>query len=131
MSEMDDKAREILRKKVLAHVATLSADGSPHSTPVWIDTDNGDVLFNTAKGRLKERHLNQDPRVSISVTDPDDPYTPVLIQGHVTEVTEKGADEHIDDLAKKYLDEDEYPFRQPGEVRVKVRVEPEKVSVGQ
>jgi PPOX class probable F420-dependent enzyme len=128
---LPDKAKEILGKKALAHVATLNDDGSPQVTPVWIDTENGDVAINSAEGRLKPENLRRDQRVSISVTDPDDDYQPVLIRGRAKEITHEGADEHINALAKKYLGEDEYPFRQPGEQRVKIVIEPEKVSVGQ
>jgi PPOX class probable F420-dependent enzyme len=131
MAEIPQEAREILDKKSLAHVATLNADGSPQVTPVWISTENGNVAINSAEGRLKPDNLRRDPRVSISVTDPENDYKPVLIRGRATEITHEGADEHIDELAKKYLGEDEYPFRQPGEERVKIVIEPEKVSVGQ
>ena len=128
---LPDTAKEVLDKKALAHVATLNDDGSPQVTPVWISTENGDVAINSAEGRLKPDNLRRDERVSISVTDPDDDYKPVLIQGRAKVITHEGADEHINALAKKYLGEDEYPFRQPGEQRVKIVIEPEKVSVGQ
>jgi PPOX class probable F420-dependent enzyme len=131
MAEIPQEAREILDKESLAHVATLNADGSPQVTPVWISTENGNVAINSAEGRLKPDNLRRDPRVSISVTDPDDAYKPVLIRGRATEITHEGADEHINELAKKYLGEDEYPFRRPGEERVKIVIEPEKVTVGQ
>ena len=131
MAEIPEEARRILDKKALAHVATLNEDGSPQVTPVWIDTENGDVAINSAEGRLKPANLRRDQRVSISVTDPDDDYSAVLIQGRAKEITHEGADEHINALSKKYLDKDEYPFRQPGEQRVKIVIEPEKVRVGQ
>ena len=131
MTEMPKEAKEILEKKSLAHVATLNEDGSPQVTPVWIDTENGDIAINSAEGRRKPENLRRDPRVAISVTDPDDAYAPVLIRGRVKELTHEGADEHINALSKKYLGKDEYPFRQPGEQRVKIVIEPEKVSVGQ
>ena len=131
MAEIPQEAREILDKESFAHVATLNADGSPQVTPVWISTENGNVAINSAEGRLKPDNLRRDPRVSISVTDPEDAYKPVLIRGRATEITHEGADEHIDELAKKYLGEDEYPFRQPGEERVKIVIEPERVTVGQ
>ena len=130
MAEIPQEAREILDKESFAHMATLNADGSPQVTPVWISTENGNVAINTAEGRLKPDNLRRDPRVSISVTDPEDAYKPVLIRGRATEITHEGADERIDELAKKYLGEDEYPFRQPGEERVKIVIEPERVTVG-
>ena len=131
MVKIPQKAKEILNKKALAHVATLNDDGSPQVTPVWISTENGDVAINSAEGRLKPENLRRDGRVAISVTDPDDAYEPVLIRGRAKEITHEGADDHVDSLAKKDLGEDEYPFRQPGERRVKIVIEPEKVSVGQ
>jgi len=131
MAEIPDAARQVLDKKAIAHVATLMEDGSPQVTPVWVNVDDGEVLINTAVGRLKDKNLRRDPRIALSVTDPDDAYSPVLIRGRVTEITEEGADEHADLLAKKYLDVDEYPFRQEGEVRLTVRIEPDQVSVGQ
>ncbi|MEO7198383.1 MAG: PPOX class F420-dependent oxidoreductase, partial [Solirubrobacterales bacterium] len=80
-------------------------------------------------GRYKTENLEKDGRVAISIVDPENPYRHMLIRGLVAELTREGADEHADAMAKKYLDVDEYPFRQPGEVRVKVLIDPEKVSV--
>jgi PPOX class probable F420-dependent enzyme len=116
----------LLREKVLAHVATIMPDGSPQVTPVWVDTDGEAVLFNTAKGRLKHRNLSRDPRVAISITDRNDDYRTVVIRGRA-ELIDEGADELIDRLAKKYRGLDRYPFRQPGEERVTVRVLPETI----
>lgn len=123
-----DKYRDLLAKRVFAHLATVQPDGSPQVTPVWVDTDGPYVRINTARGRVKDRNLARDQRVALSVTDPDDPYRYVQIRGRVAEATEKGADEHIDSLAKKYLGKDRYPFRQPGEVRVIYRIRPEHVE---
>lgn len=128
MAALTDDVREILDKPVFAHVATLMADGSPQVSPVWIDHEGDDLVINTAEGRLKAENLRADGRVAISITDPENPYSNVLIRGQVRELTHEGADENINALAKKYLGEDEYPFRQPGEVRVKVLIEPRKVS---
>ena len=116
----------LLREKVLAHVATVMRDGSPQVTPVWVDTDGEAVLFNTAKGRLKYRNLSRDPRVAISIAARENDYRTVVIRGRA-EFIEEGADVHIDRLAKKYLGADSYPGRQPGEVRVTVRVVPETI----
>lgn len=128
MSEIPQSARDIIAKKAFASVATLNEDGSPQVTTVWIDADPEHVVFNTAAGRLKANNLERDPRVSIAIPDPDNPYEQVTVQGRVAEITTDGADDHIDSLAKKYMDEDEYPFRQPGEQRLIVRVEPQKLS---
>ena len=116
----------LLREKVIAHVATLMPDGSPHVTPVWVDTDGEAVLFNTAKARLKYRNLSRDPRVAISVTSREDDYRSVVIRGRA-ELIDEGADAHIDRLAKKYRGVDLYPNRVPGEQRVTVRVIPETI----
>jgi PPOX class probable F420-dependent enzyme len=108
-------------------VTTLRPDGSPHSTIVWVDVEDGKVSFNTARGRAKPRYLAQDPRASLLVVDPNDPYKWVAVSGHA-ELTEQGADAQIDKLAKKYIGKDEYPWRTPEETRVKVLIEPEKVD---
>ncbi|CAI7978514.1 MULTISPECIES: PPOX class F420-dependent oxidoreductase [Parafrankia] len=126
MGKLDDGAKELLDKPFHGWVTTLTADGSPHSTVVWVDVDGDDVLFNTAVGRVKEKHLRKDPRVSVGVLDPEDRYHLVSVTGTATLDTE-GADAHIDRLAKKYLGVDSYPFRKPGEQRIIVRITPSKV----
>jgi PPOX class probable F420-dependent enzyme len=114
-------------KTAFANVATLNVDGSPQVTPVWVDFDGTHVLINTAKGRVKARNLAREPRVAISIADPDNPYRYLGVQGRVVEMTEAGGDAHIDKMAKKYLGKDSYPFRAPGEVRLIVKISPEKV----
>src|SRR5215471_9908913 len=129
MSAALEHWRDLLdKKKAFAHIATLNPDGTPQSTPVWIDYVHGKVLVNSAKGRVKVRNLKEGAPVAISITDPDNPYRYVQIQGHVTRVTEQGADKHIDKMAKKYLGQDKYPWAKPGEVRVLFEIEPEKVG---
>jgi PPOX class probable F420-dependent enzyme len=119
---------DLLTTKVaFGHVATLNVDGSPQVTPVWVDFDGTHVLVNTAKGRVKAKNLAREPRVAISIADPDNAYRYVAIQGHVVDMTETGGDAHIDKMAKKYLGKDSYPGRTPGEVRVIVKIAPEKV----
>ena len=120
---------DILEKKSFAHIATLMPDGSPQVTAVWVDVQNGKILINSAKGRLKDKNLERDRRVAVSATDPDNPYRSISIRGKVVEIRTDGADAHIDKMAKKYMGQDKYPFRQPGEVRVIYVIEPEKVSV--
>jgi PPOX class probable F420-dependent enzyme len=120
--------RDILDKKGFAHLATVGADGSPHVTPVWVDFDGTHIRVNTARGRVKEGNLRRNPRVALSVQDPENPYRYVQIRGRVTEMTESGADAHIDALAKKYIGKDRYPNRQPGEVRVMVKIQPDRVQ---
>lgn len=128
MAEIPAEARHLLEGKTFAHVATLMPDGAPQVSPVWIDVEDGTVVFNTAEGRLKPKNLRRDPRVAISVTNPENPYESLLIRGRVTELTREGADEHIDALAKRYMGVDEYPLRQPGEERLIARIQPEKVQ---
>ena len=125
---LDQKQKQFLDENPYVGIATtLRDDGSPHTTVVWVDTENGKVSFNTARGRAKERHLDKDPRVSLLMLDPNDPFKWVSVSGRA-QVTEEGADRQIDKLAKKYLGKDEYPVRNPEETRVKVLIEPEKVD---
>lgn len=129
MAQTIETWRDLLEsKKAFAHIATLMPDGTPQSTPVWIDYRNGKVLVNSAKGRVKVKNLTAGSPVAISITDPDNPYRYVQIRGKVARVTEEGASEHIDRMAKKYLGKDKYPFAQPGEVRVLFEIEPSAVS---
>jgi PPOX class probable F420-dependent enzyme len=120
--------RDLFDKKSFAHIATVGADGAPQVTPVWIDYDGTHIRFNTARGRVKTRNLERNPRVALSVQDPDNPYRYLQVRGRVTEMIEKGADAHIDALAKKYTGQDRYAHRQPGEVRVTVKISPEKIQ---
>ena len=119
---------ELFHKKAFAHLATLMPDGQPQSTPVWVDYDGRYVLINTAEGRQKDRNLQRDRRVALSITDPDNPYRYIEVRGQVAERTRNGADQHIDKMAQKYLGKDKYPFRQSGEVRVLYKIEPQHVS---
>jgi PPOX class probable F420-dependent enzyme len=102
-------------------------DGTPQVTPVWCDYDGTFVRFNSAKGRLKDKNLRRNPTVAMSVQDPEDPYRYITVRGKVVEITEQGADAHIDSLAKKYINQDKYPYRAPGEVRVTYKIQPERV----
>lgn len=113
----------ITTKKAFAQLATLMPDGSPQVTPVWFDLDGDFVRVNSAKGRQKDLNMRREPRVSLCLMDPENPYRYLELRGRVVRVTEDGADEHIDKLARKYLDADHYPFRQPGEVRVSYTIE--------
>src|SRR5438045_4522600 len=116
MKTLDDKARMFLDQPFVGEVTTLRADGSPHTTVVWVDVDTDEVIFNTAVGRAKERYLRKDPRASLIVVDPQDPYKWVAVAGSA-ELSTEGADAEIDKLAKKYLGQDEYPWRNPEETR--------------
>jgi PPOX class probable F420-dependent enzyme len=127
-AEIPEKYLDLFQKKAFASLATLMPDGKPQVTPVWCDFDGKHVLVNSAKGRVKDRNMRREPRVSLALIDPDNPYRYLQLQGHVVEITESGADAHIDRLAKKYMGVDQYPFRQPGEVRVLYKIEPDRAS---
>ena len=119
--------RDLFDKTVLASLATLLPDGRPQVTPVWCELEGNLVVFNTVRGRQKDRNVRRDPRVTLALFDPDNPYRYIEIRGRVIEVTQQGADAHIDKLAKKYLGVDKHPRRPPGEVRIIMKVLPERV----
>lgn len=123
-----EKYRDLFGKPAFANLATLMPDGRPQVSPVWCDLAEDHVLFNSARGRQKERNLQRDPRVSMCIMDPENAYRYLEIRGKVVEITEQGAEEHIDRLAKKYLNLDKYPYRQPGEVRIIFKVRPEQAT---
>jgi PPOX class probable F420-dependent enzyme len=125
MPAIPDKFLDLVtKKKAFANLATLMPDGSPQVTPVWIDYANGVLRVNTAKGRTKARNMTTGARVAIAIQDPDNPYRYLQVRGRVKHMTEQGADAHIDALAKKYLGQDKYPYRRPGEVRQIYEIEP-------
>lgn len=120
--------KDLFSKAVFAHLATVMADGSPQVTPVWCSSDGTHVWVNSAKGRLKDKNMRRDQRVALSIQDPDNGYRYLAIQGEVEEITENGADAHVDALAKRYLGKESYPFRAAGEVRVIYKIRPKKIS---
>jgi PPOX class probable F420-dependent enzyme len=122
-----EEYRDLFIKRAFASLATRMPNGDVQVTPVWVDVDDGNLLFNSARGRLKDKNVRRDPRVTLTLMDPDNPYRYLEVRGRVVDVTEQGADQHINKLAKKYLGVDQYPYRQPGEVRVLYRVKPEHV----
>jgi PPOX class probable F420-dependent enzyme len=125
---LPEGVKKLFLEPNFAHVATLMPDGSPQVTPVWVHLEGERILVNSAEGRVKPRNVRRDPRVAISIVKQDNPYSSAFVRGRVVEITHEGADEVIDKLAKKYLDQDRYPFRQPGEQRVTLVIEPEHVS---
>ena len=125
---LDAPVRALLEAKNFAHVATIKSDGSPYVIPVWCHTDGEHVIVNSAEGRVWPKHLERDPRTTVTVMNMENPYEYVMISGRVTERTHEDGDQVIDELAHKYMGVDEYPFRQPGEQRVTFRITPEKVT---
>lgn len=121
-------ARAIFDKRVIAHVASLGPDGAPYVSPVWVELNGDDVVMNTALGRVKARNLATDPRVAVSLTDPDDDEVCVVVLGTVVGFTTKGADEVIDRLAKKYTGSDVFLDRSVGQVRVTVTIRPDRIA---
>ena len=126
--QIPEKYVDLLKKKAFASLGTIMRDGSPQVTPVWVDYDGKFVRVNSALGRVKDKNMRRDPRVSLSIQDPENPYRHLEIRGKVAEITQNGADDHINSLSQKYLGKPVYPFRQPGEVRVTYKIEAQKVS---
>lgn len=123
-----DQYLDLFQKKAFANLATLMPDGSPQVTPVWCDYDGENVLINTAAGRVKDKNLQREPRVSLSILDPENPYRYLEVRGRVVERTLDGANDHINKMAKKYLGVDVYPWRSQSEVRVLYKIKPERTS---
>jgi len=128
MAKIPSTHIDILDKKAFAHFTTLMEDGSPQTSPVWVDHEGDFVVINSARGRLKDRNVERDARVALSVCDPDNPYRHLTVRGVVEKISEDGADAHIDAMAKKYMGVDTYPYRAAGEVRVRYYIRPQKVS---
>ncbi len=125
-----DEFLDLFHKKTFAHLATLMPDGSPHVTSVYVDYDGRHILVNSARGRVKDRNMEERPEVAIQIPDPDNSDRYVVVRGPVVEITEEGADAHLDRLAQRYLDKDVYPpsMRFPGEVRCLYKIEPRHVT---
>ncbi|MGW1682459.1 PPOX class F420-dependent oxidoreductase [Saccharopolyspora sp. NPDC002376] len=125
MSVIPQDRADILDKQAFGHVATIGPHGEPQSSPVWVDWDGQYLKFSQTKTRQKYRNLKREPRISVSVHDPDQPYRYVEVRGRVAKIEDDQDNRFINKMAKKYLNEDEYPWPQPGEERVIVYVEPE------
>ncbi len=125
--EIPENFQDLTTEPAIAHLATVMNDGGPHVTPVWFDLEDGKIRINSAKGRVKDRNMRKNPKVALSILDPKNPYRYLAIRGKVTEITEEGAEEHIDRLAKKYMNVEEYPNRSAAEVRVLYRITPEHI----
>jgi PPOX class probable F420-dependent enzyme len=128
MAELSEHAQELLRNPNLGFLATVDPSGWPQVTPVWVDVQDGRILVNTAIGRIKDRNVRGDPRVAISVAASNNPWDKIDVRGRIVDIVEGDeAERHIDRLAQKYIGQDTYPFRAPGERRVKLVIEPERV----
>ena len=123
-----DQYMDLFRKKAFASLATVNPDGTPQVTPVWCDFDGEHLLVNSAKGRRKDANMRERPHVALAIMDPDNPYRYLEVRGSVEEITESGAREHIDKMARKYTGADKYGWSKPGEVRVLYKIKPEHVS---
>ena len=119
---------DILDKPAFAHLSTLMPDGGPQVSPVWIDTEGKWLIVNSATGRVKDKNMRRDPRVALSIQDPENPYRTLMIRGTVTKITTDDAANHIDRMAKKYMGVDKYPYHQPGDERVLYYIEPNSVA---
>ena len=126
---MDSKAETLLNGKNLVFLATSMADGSPQVTPVWGDFEGSYIRINTAEGRLKHKNILRDPRVAISVVDSKNPLDMTSIRGKVVEIIPDYEYKHADFLTKQYMGKETYPFKRPGEKRVILKIEPEKIFV--
>lgn len=126
--QLPTRLKDILDGPTFVHLVTLDPDGSPQASAMWVMRDGDHIVFNTAEGRRKWRNMQADPRVAVSVSVPDEPYTNFSIQGRVVEMRTSDGVDVIDALARKYLDVDKYEWLQPGDVRVTVIVEPTRVA---
>ncbi len=125
---LSPEVREFLATRCYVHLATLMADGSPQVSPVWAETDGDLIVVNSAAGRVKDKNIKRDARVALSATHPDDPFKALMIRGRVVKVTEDGAEDGIDRLARKYIGGERYEWRRPGELRVAYYIQPETVK---
>ena len=129
-AELTPGLKGFLKEAVFGQLATLMRDGSPQVTHVWLDTDGEHVLVNTGSEHQKAKNVRRDPRVAVNANDAR-AVRIAHIRGKVVEVTTAGADQHIDELAKKYLGAEKYPWRRPGEERIILKIKPEKIySIG-
>ncbi|MGA2972326.1 MAG: PPOX class F420-dependent oxidoreductase [Candidatus Bathyarchaeia archaeon] len=121
---LTERTVKLIDGKNFAFLATLQPDGSPHVTPMWIDHEGDMILMNTAMGRIKQRNVTRDPRVSIAIVDSNNPYDRIVMHGRVVSQTEQGAEAHIDKLAKKYTGANKYQKASPTEKRIILKIEP-------
>ncbi len=125
--KLPESVKKLIDEPNIAFFATLMKDGSPQVTPVWVDRENDFILVNTAEGRIKANNVKRDPRVAISIADRNNPYSMSTIRGKVVDITEEGADSHIDKMAKKYTGQDRYAWKKQTEKRIIIKIEASKV----
>ena len=124
----DPNIRKLFESKNFVFLSSLMKDGSPQVTPTWVDIENGNILINTAIGRIKQKNISRDPRVALSTVDQNNQYEMVTVRGKVIEqITGDVAEKHIDKLSKKYIGKDKFPRRSKGEERVILKIKPEKI----
>ncbi len=125
--EIPSQYLDLFKKRAFAHLATLMPDGSPQVTPVWVDYDGKFILVNSSKGRQKDRNMRRDAHVALEIQDPDNPYRYIAIRGIILEITEEGAEKHINELSMRYKGKP-YDRVDPKNPRVIYKIEPLKVS---
>jgi PPOX class probable F420-dependent enzyme len=132
-SILSEPIAKFFRGKNFGFLGTVNKNGSPQVTPTWIDMMENEggheamILINTAKDRVKQKNVSRDPRVSLSIVDETNPYSMVTVRGRVVEQTTEGADEHIDKLARRYLNAERYPNHSPNVKRIILKIKPEKI----
>ncbi|UGS38976.1 PPOX class F420-dependent oxidoreductase [Capillimicrobium parvum] len=127
LTGLDEQVCRLLRDRNVCTVCTTAPDGSIHALPVWVDTDGREVVLNSVRGRAWVRNAERTGRITCNVVNLANPYEFVEIRGRVSAPTRDGADEHINEMARKYIGADEYPWMDPQQPRVVLRVTPEKV----
>jgi PPOX class probable F420-dependent enzyme len=128
MATLNEKQAKLFTDRNWGVIATIREDGSPQATPVWIDYDGEAVLVNSAHGRTKVKNLERDPRATVTVLPAADQQSGYVMVSGIATIVEEGAVEHINMLAKKYLGADKYPYLGPGEQRVIIRIQPERID---
>lgn len=129
MPAIDGRAKELLEAKNFAHIGTVREDGTVLVVPVWVHTDGELVYLNSAEGRAWPANLRRTGQITVTVSNSENPYEYASISGSLSQDTHEGADEHINSLTQKYMGQDEYPFRAPGEQRIKFGISPDRVKV--
>ena len=127
MTQIPDAYHDLLERPIVVSLSTLMSDGPPQVQPVWCNFDGTHILVNTEKGRQKYRNLSRRRFATVLAIDPDDDNRWLEVRGRVVEETEAGANDHIDELARLYMKLDEYPYHQPGDVRVVFKIAPERI----